>query len=295
MVGKSAADPNFVAAWQGCADEAQKSGDTCLNLSPAGNSAQARQQDAALHAALARPLAGLAVSVTHARLLAGSSLAAAAQKKLPVVTFDSDLDENNRALRRAYIGPDNIEFGARMASFVMGTHPRGGTACLLSGDANDSNLNQRLLGVRRQLSGNPNLAAGSRLRGERGWIEPDRCPFHSGDNRQRAVKQLVLALDDQRVDVVISMGQFPVLDPALFRSAVEPLRERLQHNTQDIVVATGELTPEQRALLRDGLVRAYASIDFTEMGRATYRSMKQLAEGQDVPAVTRTGFLIQQR
>jgi len=91
------------------------------------------------------------------------------------------------------------------------------------------------------------------------------------------------------------MGQFPVLDPALFRSAVEPLRERLQHNTQDIVVATGELTPEQRALLRDGLVRAYASIDFTEMGRAAYRSMKQLAEGQDVAAVTRTGFLIQQR
>jgi hypothetical protein len=31
------------------------------------------------------------------------------------------------------------------------------------------------------------------------------------------------------------------------------------------------------------------------MGRAAYRSMKQLAEGQDVAAVTRTGFLIQQR
>lgn len=295
LVGKSAGDANFTAAWRGCDEEARRSGDVCLNLSPRGNSAQPRTQDAAVLDALKRPLAGLAVSVTHSGLLASSSLALAARKNLPVITFDSDLDETDRGLRRGYAGPDNIEFGGQLAKLAQAAHPQGGTVCLLTGSPGDPNLNSRMLGVRRQLSGNPNLTAGARLRGEGGWREPERCPFHSADNGQRAVRQLVLALDPLRANAIISVGQFAVLDPRLFRESVEPLRAAMGRDRQDIIVATGELSEAQRGLLRDGLVLAYVAIDFVQMGRAAYHSLKQLAEGKAIESVVRTPVLVHQR
>jgi ribose transport system substrate-binding protein len=153
-----------------------------------------------------------------------------------------------------------------------------------------------MLGVRRQLSGNPQMTSSSRLRGEGGWREPDRCPFFGGDHDpERAVKQLALALSDLKVDVAIAVGGFPVVDAKLFRDLIGPLRAARVGAEQDIIVATGELTADQRALLRDGLVRAYLAIDFVEMGRASYRTMKQLAAGRRVEPVVRTGTQAHQR
>lgn len=292
--GKSANDVNFAAAWKGCADEARKHGDTCLQLS-AGNTAQARLQDAAIVEALSRPLAGLAVSVTNSGYLAESSLTQAAQKKVPVITFDSDLEPQHGHLRRAYVGPDNIEFGGKLASAAQASHPRGGVVCLLSGNIKDPNLNQRLLGVRRALSGDPALPPGTRLSGQGGWREADRCPWYNEDDHQRAVKQMVMALTEMKVDVVISVGHWPLVDLKRYREAVEPLKSGMLQANQDIIIGVGEVSAERLALLNGELLRAYASIDFTEMGREAYREMKALATGNQLRPVTYTATVVHSR
>lgn len=292
--GKSANDVNFAAAWKGCADEARRHGDTCLQLS-AGNTAQARAQDAAIVEALLRPLAGLAVSVTNSGYLAESSLALAAQKKVPVITFDSDLEPEHRHLRRAYVGPDNVEFGAKLASAAQASHPGGGVVCLLSGNIKDPNLNERVLGVRRALSRNPALPPGTRLSGQGGWHEADRCPWYNEDDHVRAVKQMVIALTEMKVDAVISVGHWPQVDIKRFREAVEPLKPALLQARQDIIIGVGEISAERLALLNAELLRAYASIDFTEMGREAYREMKALASGKQLAPITYTATVVYSR
>ena len=287
LAGKSPSDVNFVAAWQGCADEAKRQGDTCLPLG-VGGPAQARVQDAAITVALAQPLAGLAVSVSHSALLAQSALALAAQRQVPVITFDSDLEPAHQALRRAYVGPDNVALGHALGLAARAAHPRGGRLCLLSGDAKDPNLNQRVWGVRQALSQQATWPAGRRLRGEGGWREVDRCPWYSGDSAERALKQMSIALGEMKVDAFIAVGHWPTLQPALFRATVRPLQARLQGRQQDIFVSIGEPSEGQRQLMRDGLVRAYVAIDFQAMGRAAYLSMKRLALGLAVEPMVRT-------
>lgn len=293
LAGKSTGDPNFIRAWQGCAEEAQLQGDRCLHLGAPG-AAQARQQDAAILVALKKPLAGLAVSVTHSALLAEGALKQAAAQRVPVITFDSDLEPAHRALRLGYVGPDNLAFGRQLGLAARASHPRGGLVCILT-DAKDPNLQQRLWGVRQALSQQADVPAGERLQGQGGWTEPARCPWQSGDNTPRAVKQVSLSLQDMQADVVISVGHWPVMDVPLFRAAIEPLKAGMAERGQAILVAVGQPDEAQLNLLRDGLVQAYASIDFMTMGREAYRQMKRLAQGSAIAPATATPTVLVQR
>ena len=293
LAGKRVDDPNFVAAWRGCAAEARTWGDSCLQVGRPGP-ARARVQDAAIAEALERGVAGLAVSVTNSRYLAESSLKAAAQRKVPVVTFDSDLDAAHRALRRVYVGPDNAELGRQLAALAAARHPRGGTLCLLAADGRDTNLAERMTGVRRGLSGDPARPEGARLDGQRGWRELPRCPWFNDDDPARALRQLGLAFGDERADVVIAVGAWPVVDVARYRAAVRDLALDDRSRARSVVVATGETSPAQQGLLRDGLVHGYVSIDFEQMGRYAYRAMKRLARDLPVDPVIRTGATVRQ-
>lgn len=293
LVGKSTGDPNFIRAWQGCAEEAQLQGDRCLHLGSPG-AAQARQQDAAILAALNQPLAGLAVSVSHSAFLAEGSLKWAAAQRVPVITFDSDLEPAHRALRRGYVGPDNLAFGRQLGAAVRLARPQGGLVCLLT-DGKDPNLQQRLWGVRQALSQQPGLPSTERLQGQGGWKEPARCPWQSGDNTARAVKQVRLSLQEMKADVVISVGHWPVMDVPLFRAAIEPLKAGMTERGQAIFVAMGQPDDAQLTLLRDGLVQAFASIDFMTMGREAYRQMKRLAQGGAIAPATATPTVLLQR
>ncbi|BAL97629.1 substrate-binding domain-containing protein [Rubrivivax gelatinosus] len=290
LAGKSTDDPNYVAAWRGCAAEAQLWGDRC-NAVGAPGPARARAQDAAIVGALQHGLAGLAVAVTNSRYLGESALALAAQRGVPVVTIDSDVEPAQRALRRVYIGADHEEIGRQLATLVAARRPDGGQLCLLAGDTHDPGIATRITALRRTLAQDPKLPEGARLGGERGWREVARCPWFNGDDPQRALRQLEFAFREEQADVVVSLGAWPFAEPQRYRAALPPPGRR---GSRVVVAATGALSAPQKALLADGLVHGFVSVDYELMGRYAYRAMKRLATGHPVEPTIRIGAVVRQ-
>ncbi len=292
LAGKRLDDPVFVTVWRGCEDEARKQGDRCEHLGQAGP-ANARVQDEALAAHLKQHSDGVAVSVTHSSFLAGHALKQAQDAGVPIITFDSDLDELAHGMRRSYIGPDNIAFGRELGQLARQRWPRGGVACLMSADAHDPNLQARILGVRQALSGNPQWSAnGLKLTGQGGWTESPRCPWYNGDHQARAIKQLHTSLQDPRVDVLISVGAWPLLDPQAYEATVRRILVMRPDAGQRVFIGTGTPSPTSLRLLQEGLIGGMVAIDFDAIGRQAYLALKRISRGEHVDPLIRTGLTV---
>ena len=287
LVGKSIDDANFIAAWRGCDTEAKRFGDKCILVGGKG-AADPRLQLQAIESALkANRLAALAISVTNSELIAKTVETAG----VPIVTFDSPFSAKYEHLSLAYIGADNVKFGHDLAKIAKRLRPQGGTVCLMT--AYDPNLAQRVQGVRQELSGNSQFPEGQRLNGEGGWTEIARSPWNCGDSVERTIKELAVTLKHLKPDVFISVGQWPVVDPAAYRKTVEPFRLELIAKERIMIVATGAIAPGQAALLDEKLVHGYVSLSYREIGRRCYTLMRAAAEGKPIPLVTYTDNTIQ--
>lgn len=288
IAGKSADDANFLAVWEGCAKAAKQAGDECVNIGLPGP-ANVHKQDGAIADAVDKGIDGLAVSVTNSEWLARSSLGKAFVKKIPVITFDSDLDQSHAYLRRGYIGPDNLKVGSDLAQLALRFRPVGGTLCLMSGDPYNINLNERIAGVRRMLSGQGTYPANRKLQGEGGWREVSRCPFFNFDQPAMAIEQMKAALVGEKADVFVSVGHWPVLEPDRYRQGLAELkRADRDFDKRAIIIGIGKLMPAQQQLLQERLVYGYVSIEFEEMGRIAYFYLKRLVKGKGIPRLTYT-------
>ncbi len=289
IAGKNVSDINFINAWKGCEEEARKNSDSCIHIGEPDRP-HFRIQDSAISQVLERPVQGVAVSVSNSEYLAQHSLHEAFDKKIPVVTFDSDLDPEHQNLRRGYIGPDNLEFGRALAREARRYHPRGGNICLMSGAKFDPNLNKRILGVRRELSQDDSFTRDQKLGGQNGWNELDLCPWYNWDNYETSLQQMWEAIYRSEISVFVSVGAWPVADPELYLDVIGPARQMfLESKDKTIVVGIGTPEASQMSLLKEQYVHAYVAIDFTEMGRIAYQQLKTLSEGGDMPDWIRTG------
>ncbi|WP_431687343.1 substrate-binding domain-containing protein [Hahella sp. NBU794] len=288
IAGKSVEDINFINAWKGCEEEARLNDDTCIHIGEVGP-AHFRTQDRVLLEAMDRRIDGIAVSVTNSEYLAASSLRAASERGIPIITFDSDLEKPHDNLRSAYVGPDNLGFGRNLATQAMRLRPQGGAVCLMSGGPYNPNLNARLLGVRQVLSGDDAFPADRKLTGENGWHEPVRCPWYNWDKYDRALLQMREAIYNKEINVFLSVGSWPQIDLNLYREVMMPAKaEYLDSLNKIVVIGIGTPLPEQLDQLSEKLVHAFVSIDFEEMGRISYRYLKKLSEGERVPEITYT-------
>jgi len=270
----------FIQAGLGCAEAAAAEGDSCVLLGAPGP-AHFRRQNAALERALADGLDGIALSVTHSRWLAEHALKR--RYGPPLITFDSDLLPEYQHLRRAYVGLDNLEYGRQLGRLLQRSRPQGGRLCIISSDPRDTNLAERLSGVRLQLRGSAD--DGKRLQGENGWYEEERCPLYGGDDQENALLQLGILLATTPLDAVISLGSWPIRNVDAFRQRITPLVARLaaQGRRPTIVIGSGQTNEAQYALLDEGLVQALLTVDSRELGRQTYHVLKRLALGLPVP------------
>lgn len=292
LSGKRVDDPVFVTVWQGCDDEARKQGDRCIHLGQPGP-ANARRQNDALAAHLRQHTDGVAVSVTHSGFLSTHALKQAQDQGVPVVTFDSDLSEIAHGLRRSYIGPDNIAFGRELGQLARQRWPRGGVLCLMSADPHDPNLQARMQGVRQALSGNPQWPLGAlKLTGQGGWSESPRCPWFNGDSQARAIKQVQASLQDLRVDVLISVGAWPLLDLQAYEAAVQRSQLTRPDAGLRVFIGTGTSTAAELRLLAMGFMGGIVAIDFDAVGRQAYGALKRISRGEAVEPVIRTGFTL---
>ncbi|WP_349571804.1 substrate-binding domain-containing protein [Azotobacter salinestris] len=283
LIAKQADQRFFVEAGEGCAEAARAQGDTCLLLGPSGSS-HFRLQNQALKQALDKRLDGIALSVTHSKWLADHALKRLGQTLL--ITFDSDLGSAERHLRRGYVGLDNQAFGQRLGQLAQRFRPHGGRLCILSASPQDTNLRERLRGIRQRLRGSETSHdEADRLTGENGWRESQRCPLFNAKDQRSVLLQLTTLLNSGQVDTIISLGSWPTQQADEFRRQLGPLLAELDARGARPVIVIGTPTPNsaQLSLLEEGLVQAYLGFESWEIGRQSYWMMKRLAQGLDVP------------
>ncbi len=283
IIGKSSSDPNFVLTFQGCEDVARLGGDECELIQNPGPANVHLQSEALREALQSGRFDALAVSVTSSREIEQVIQSAT----IPIITFDSPFKTSKDGKHRIYVGIDNFEFGRSLAKMAKRHAPHGGRICLMTA-AHDPNLEQRVAGVRRELSNDPSYSTNEHLDGQGGWTEDPRCPWNTGDQIDRALLQTRIALANMDVDVLLSVGHWPAVQALRYRQTVQPFRDRLTRGDIYVVVGVGNIDPDMRRLLDDRLVHGYVGIDFHAMGQSSYQAMRDILDGATLPWIIST-------
>lgn len=288
LVGKSLDDANFVAAWQGCENEARKHGDRCLHVGAPGAS-HYRTQDEVINKVLTRKIDGLAVSITNSDWLAHRSLRKAVAQNIPLITFDSDLESEHVWMRSGYVGPDNSHIGHLLAQLAQEARPEGGSFCLMSGEPHNPNLKVRMKALHMSLQ-----SAEDKNQHDRSWHQPPRCPWYNWDNPKRALAQLHATLASNEADVFVSVGAWPVIDPQAYREMLQAARSD-SHARHVLLFVIGIPSPEQLSLLAEDKVDGFVSIDFMDLGQQAYRQLRKMVAGEPIAPALYTDVRVYRR
>lgn len=275
MLAKSVTDENFISAAKSCDDQARLQNDTCDLVGPSGSALPRFQLESLQKILKDNYYVGLAISVTNSNVLSPGMK----NVKIPIVTFDSNFDEGD-VNSFPYVGPDNYLIGKKLGELVKKNNPNGGKICIVSD--NNTNLNQRVIGIRRELSGKTDLKGDRQLNGENGWREVSRCnPLMSEDSPSRTLDLLLKVIENHKPVVIVSTGHWPIVDTELYKKKMAPYISHLQHKKLIMISAVGESKVNNKLdLLNDKLVHGLVSIDFSELGAKTYKILKALHSKQ---------------
>jgi ribose transport system substrate-binding protein len=277
LVSKRVDDVSFIEVWRGCDAAAKENGDHCRLLGAKG-SAHPRLQIKAIEKALqSHQYKALAIAVTKSDFIAN----VVQDADIPIITFDSPFDVNEKSASLSYIGVDNVGIGRKLAKLVLRLRPEGGKICFMTA-AYDKNLTERLLGIRQGLSG-VELKEGVRLTGQNGWTEHQRCPWDTGDNLKRSREQVALTLQSLDADVIATVGHWPIVNTAGYKESVLPFRDELSKHKKVIVGVVGGMSEAYQNLLDKKLLHGLVAVDFYGTGRECYRQMKAAANGETIP------------
>ena len=285
LISKDIEDINFINAWRGCSDAARHNGDECLHMGDTRVGYFRGQLDA-INKAIALKVDGIAISVTNSAFIAKDGLPDALDRKIPVITFDSDLEPPDQPLRRAYIGPNNFGIGIRLARILKEKAPKGASICIMSGGRFDPNLNERIAGIRHELRRTPEYpalkpapeSAKTPLNGENGWTEDDRCPLYNKGDDNIGLSQFAQAVQNSTTDFIVPVGAWLLGDPVRMAKIMAIHGPR----APQLIMATGSPGEEQDRLTRKGIIDGYVAIDFYRMGELAYQQMRNYATGENV-------------
>src|SRR5271168_2558935 len=118
LVPKNMNNPFFDQARDGCkkAEAELKGAVECLYIGP-GEHGGGEEQVQVVNDLIAKKVDGIAVSPSNAAAM-GKALGGAKAAGIPVLTWDSDLLEKDKALRLAYVGTHNYEIGVNLAKLA---------------------------------------------------------------------------------------------------------------------------------------------------------------------------------
>jgi ribose transport system substrate-binding protein len=283
LVPKNMNNPFFDQARDGCkkAEKESNGAIECMYIGP-GEHGGGDEQVQVVNDLIAKKVDGIAVSPSNAAAMA-RALEGAKRAGIPVLTWDSDLLEKDKALRVAYVGTYNYDIGTNLAKLVQGIKPRGGTICIQSGGAAAANHNERMQGIRDTLSGKKSAAApGDRLTGQNGWTEIDGCPLYTDDDFPRSVQQMEDILGKHaNLDAFVPTGGFPQFIPQAYRRVAEKHKDRIQSKQLALVVA--DTLPVQMDILKAGLSLGQVGQRPFEMGYKTMLFLKDMKDGKAPP------------
>jgi ribose transport system substrate-binding protein len=283
LVPKNMNNPFFDQARDGCKKAEKESNGTieCLYIGP-GEHGGGDEQVQVVNDLITKKVDGIAVSPANAAAM-GKALEAAKKANIPVLTWDSDLLEKDKALRVAYVGTYNYDIGVNLAKIAQQIKPKGGTICIQSGGAAAANHNERMQGIRDTLAGAKSTAApGTKLTGQNGWKEIDGCPLYTDDDFPRAVQQMedILGKNPQ-LDAFIPTGGFPQFIPQAYRKVAEKYKSRIDSGSLALVVA--DTLPVQMDLMKAGLSKGQVGQRPFEMGYKTMFFLKDMKDGKGSP------------
>ena len=186
IVVKGLDNPFFEQINLGCQKwnaENKGKGYRCLYTGPASSTDEAGEIQI-VDDLLIKGVAAIAISPSNAPLMA--NLLKRKAPKIPVMTIDADLANEDHGLRKTYLGTDNYLMGFKFAEYLKKFKPKGGTICLQLGNVAADNINARAAGTRDTLAGAKGTA---RLTGQNGWKEIDGCPLFTNDQADLANRQ----------------------------------------------------------------------------------------------------------
>ena len=283
LVPKNTNNPFFDQARDGCKKAEKELGGAieCLYIGP-GEHGGGEEQVQVVNDLIAKKVDGIAVSPSNAAAM-GKALEGAKAAGIPVLTWDSDLLEKDKALRLAYVGTHNYEIGVNLAKLAQKIKPKGGTICIQSGGAAAANHNERMQGIRDTLAGTKSAQApGTKLTGQNGWTEVAGCPLYTNDDFPLAVQQMEDILGKYpKLDAFIPTGGFPQFIPQAYKKVAEKYKSRIADGSLALVVA--DTLPVQIELLKAGLSKGQVGQRPAEMGYKSMFFLKDIKDGKPAP------------
>ncbi|MEZ0168777.1 sugar-binding protein [Microvirga sp. TS319] len=283
LVPKNMNNPFFDQARDGCkkAEKESNGAFECMYIGP-GEHGGGDEQVQVVNDLISKKVDGIAVSPANAAAM-GKALEGAKKAGIPVLTWDSDLLEKDKALRVAYVGTHNYEIGVNLAKLAQQIKPKGGTICIQSGGAAAANHNERMQGIRDTLAGaKSDQAPGARLTGQNGWREVEGCPLYTNDDFPLSVQQMEDTLGKYpQLDAFIPTGGFPQFIPQAYRKVAEKYKARIDNGSLALVVA--DTLPVQLDLLKAGLSKGQVGQRPFEMGYKTMFFLKDIKDGKPAP------------
>lgn len=261
VVGKTKNDSFYEQSFKGCLKFASQHSDVNCIYDGADDYQDVRTQVLIVKDLIKRDVDALLVSTTDSAFLVKGALKTAQKKGIPVITFDSDLLPEHQNYRLAYVGTNNFEFGVALG-IAAKAHKKQHSqlVCIQSGHQTTPNLNARVEGVRFALSGEKT----TRLTGQNGWVEFERCPLFTMGKREDAIKQLLTIIDMPTAPIFVAVAGFAQFNPD-YLSLLSPYKAQIVQDTITIISADTE--EQQLEILEAGLSTINIGQNPFEMGR----------------------------
>ena len=260
VVGKTKNDSFYQQSYVGCQEFAESKPDiSCIYDGPY-DFQDVRTQVLVVQELMEKGIDGLLISTTDSDHLVNGVLKDLS-KRIPVITFDSDLLPEHRQYRMAYVGTNNFDFGVALGTFAKRfKKAERQSICIQSGHETTPNLNARIAGVRHALSGQSK----QKLNGQNGWSEHPRCPLYSLGKRDIALFQLQTMLTKADSPVFLAVAGFAQFNPE-YAATLLPFKQDIQ--AQKKIVISADTEALQLYVLRDGLSTVNIGQNPYEMGR----------------------------
>ena len=288
IVVKGLDNPFFESIHQGCVkwnSTHATSGYHCMYTGPASTSDEAGEAQI-VQDLLGKPdTAAMAISPSNAPLVANAIKSA--NPSIPVMTVDADLTKDDAALRKTYLGTDNYLMGQKLGEYLKKAKPKGGTVCLIEGNAAADNILRRAQGTIDALSGKKGL---KELDGTGGWKEQAGCPVFTNDDGAKGVQAMTDTLAaNPKLDAFVIEGGWPLFGaPQPYRQLIGPYKDKIA--SKEFVVAAADTIGDEVGILKDGLVNILVGQQPFDMGLKAPDVMIKLIKGEKVADPVFTGL-----
>jgi ribose transport system substrate-binding protein len=288
IVVKGLDNPFFEAIHQGCEKwnkENPSSPYACFYTGPASTSDEAGEVQIVSDILGKSDTAAVAISPSNAPLIANAIKTA--NPKIPVMTIDADLKKEDSALRKTYLGTDNYLMGFRLGEYLKKVKPKGGTFCLIEGNAAADNILRRASGTRDSLSGQKGLGV---LKGEGGWTEVAGCPVFTNDDGPKGVQAMSDILTaNPKIDAFVIEGGWPLFGaPQPYRQLTDQYKAQIDN--KGLVIVAADTIGDEVAIAKEGRVEALVGQRPFEMGYKAPSVMIDLIQGKKVDDPVFTGL-----